>query len=250
LKSITDFPFEQKRAGPPICIVLGECDRSPDAPPNATLFRPVNKIVFWPTVDVFTLLEVNDAFTGVSVRNVSEENNGTFTNVRREFRVMNSSNLAISLEIGNVASPAQPVYSSPCTEDSCFIVPFFTGIVEVDGNVVKGVSWDDAGCFNCDGAACIEGFCGINTWQQCAGPNSGGKFDCDIKVYLGWFGGDARGNYLTSAGQRFSAFRSYSLASAYDAAAQTVAAERPRFPTELPNQFDGDNFDDGTETLP
>jgi hypothetical protein len=247
LKAITDFPFESKRSGPPVCIVIGQCDyRNPDAPPNATLFQPLYKIVFWPKCDVFTLLEINDAFINHTVRRVTVDNNGTLTNQTVFDYVMNNTSLAISIEIGQVTSTPQPIYSFPCTDESCFTVPFFTAIAEVDGNYVKGITWDDAGCFNCDGAACIEGFCGINTWSQCNhGPDKeGGSFDCDIKVYFGWFGADSRGNYLTSAGQRFSAFRSYSLATAYDSAAATIAAEKPSFPSDLPNQFDGTNFDD------
>jgi hypothetical protein len=202
------------------------------------------KIVFWPRVDIFTLLEINDIFFNYTVLREAYNNNGTLFNDTRRVYIMNNTQLAISIEMGTVASAPKPIFSFPCNDDSCYVVPFFTAIVEVDSNYVRSITWDDAGCFNCGDAACIEGFCGVNRGTQCyRGPEgAGGNFDCDIKVYLGWFGADSAGTYLTSAGQRLSAFRSYSVASAYDSAAATIAAERPQFPTDLPNQFDGTDF--------
>ena len=56
--------------------------------------------------------------------------------------------------------------------------------------------------------------------------------DCDLKIYVSWFGTDKDGNYLISAGKRLSAFRSWSLKSAYESASQTLKDNQPD-----PDQF-------------
>jgi hypothetical protein len=41
---------------------------------------------------------------------------------------------------------------------------------------------------------------------------------CDLKVFVVWTGSDARGNYLTSVNKRFSRFRQFNIATAYQSA--------------------------------
>ena len=55
-------------------------------------------------------------------------------------------------------------------------------------------------------------------------------------MYLGWYGTDVNGRYLTSAGKRFSNFRSYSANAAAQSAANTAQANSPAF-GNLPNPF-------------
>jgi len=229
-----DFPFQRRDTSPPICFVFGECDQSPQ--PNATYFTPLWKIAFWPQQDIFTLLQVFNAFSNGQF-NLTY--NDTFGHQQFEkVQLMNSTKLAMQIEIGDKTTGAQPFYSFPCEPENpqvgCSIVPFFTAIITVDGRRATSIAWDNAGCFSCNGPACISGpgssFCGIDYNSRCLGPNTDGTTDCDPKVYLGWFGQDSNGAYLTSAGQRLSAFRSYSLAAAYNSAADTAQSAAPSFP--------------------
>lgn len=80
-------------------------------------------------------------------------------------------------------------------------------------------------------ADCIDGFCG-----QPIGECGGGAtdVDCDLKIYVGWYGTDTSGGYLTSASKRLSAFRSWSVVDVFESA-RSIAIENQPNPDALLN---------------
>jgi hypothetical protein len=108
------------------------------------------------------------------------------------------------------------------------IVPFYTFIIQLGDGFVSGLTWDD-GCYGCEGNSeetCVADAdgnamgCAIAE-AKCSQTNADTQLpevDCDLKMYLGWFGTDVLGNYLTSAGKRLSRFRGASLKGAFDTA--------------------------------
>jgi len=184
------------------------------------------KILFYPTVDEFSMLKIDGSWTHPSL--------------------MRWRDMEIRLEVGKIFSPWQRVFST----DMQFVVPFLTAIIELNDGAPVQITWDQS-CVNCDGGQCISGnFCGVpynvtgqNTDGICygrVGATDDATTDCDLKIYLGWFGSDSSSNYLVSAGQRYSAFRKYSAKGAYDSAATTFDQTRPKLPTDLPNEFSQD----------
>jgi len=133
----------------------------------------------------------------------------------------------LQVEAGGMASEPVTWHSGNNT------VPFFTLVISLNNGAIESMEWD-RGCFGCIGAssACsAERFC---TELYCEQPNAQGQpRNCDVKVYVAWIGTDSRGTFMTSAGQRFSNFRSYSINRLYQ---NTV--------TEITDSFDGSG--DGT----
>jgi len=110
--------------------------------------------------------------------------------------------------------------------------PILTAVINVDMGVVKNISWDDGCYFTDDGVSASIQSCAPNAYsavntsaltdipapanghdtaltkQSCDGnaPNF-----CDLAVYVAWVGRDSAGNYMGSAGRRFSIFRNYAL---------------------------------------
>jgi len=122
------------------------------------------------------------------------------------------------IEFSGVASEAK--HRRPQDEDSDnYIVPFWTLIVTLDGGRVSKLEWDDGCLGSC--SPCVDSTCGIPI------GNCNSQAACDPKFYIGWFGTDRNGRYLTSAGKRFSRFRSYSLSSAFNNAYAATEAQAP-----------------------
>jgi hypothetical protein len=156
------------------------------------------KMPFFVEVDEFSLLEVDNSFNKAPFKG----------------------NALVQVEAGAQVS------SEVRRTSAGNVVPFWTAIIDVrDGNVLS-VKWDE-GCNGCSGDACIDLFCGVPT-TECGVQK--GDTDCDLKVYVGWFGTDADGNFLTSSSKSLSNFRSYSLSDAYTAAAKTAGENQPDNP--------------------
>lgn len=135
-------------------------------------------------------------------------------------------------------------------------LPVYTMIVSMADGVVTDIGWDD-GCFFCaeNGDDCVKSalnattstlidsdtFVGCrSTADTCYPParplpnatagdggNSTGNATltlspCDLKVFVTWTGTDKNGQYLTSAGQRFSRYRAFGIATMYQSALNLV----------------------------
>lgn len=138
---------------------------------------------------------------------------------------------------------------NPCiygNGSSIYTIPLYTVIINVADGQVASITWDD-GCFFCasNGGDCIPNALDVNTsspitdseeFRGCRQPSdycypastvtTNASIDtnvtetlpqspCDLKVFVVWTGTDKNGQYMTSAGKRFSRFRQYATASAY-----------------------------------
>jgi len=186
----------------PICIVIGG----------------IAKIYFHPQVDIFTLLDV--------VARPAE-----FGNERERFDDLN---MWVTVETAGVAAPWKYRRDQ---QPGGTVVPFWTAIITMDNGRPTGITWDD-GCYGCDGAHCVMQTCSVD-FADCYSPAT--NIDCDVKVYLGWFGTDSNGQYLISAGKRLSQFRQYSIAAAANSAAQTGSNLLPAFQGDFTNVQLGGN---------
>ena len=110
------------------------------------------------------------------------------------------------------------------------VYPFLTAIIDVNGGVVRGITWDDA-CVFCGGTECVENtydYNGTPQNQSSAGQNTRSCFVstedcnallssnssstvCDLTLYTVWTGTDANGIALQSQSYRFSAFPAQEL---------------------------------------
>ncbi len=103
-----------------------------------------------------------------------------------------------------------------------FIVPYWTLIVTLKDGLVDTLEWDD-GCYGCSGDACVDETCSVDI--EAVGCRSAtSTADCNPKFFIGWYGTDRNGQYLTSSGARSSRFRQYSVNSAFTAAYQSADA--------------------------
>ena len=150
--------------------------------PICLLYNNTQKMVFYPKVDEFTLLEADGSFA-------------EFGNVLNE-------GLVVQVEVGGHSTDRKRYHTSTST------VAFYTVIIELDEGRVDDVYWDTS-CTGCSDSLCIDGFCSIEN-SDC------GEFNCDIQVYIGWLGTDSDGRHMISSGQRYGAFTKYSSSELYD----------------------------------
>jgi len=118
-----------------------------------------------------------------------------------------------------------------------YIIPYWVAIINLHNGIPQSIQWDD-GCFTCKGDSCINETCGVNI-NDCFPYKDGSQIDCDLKVYIAWFGTDNNGNYLTSAGKVPSRFQEYSVSSAVSSAAFQAYDQVPNAP-----EFSGNNAAD------
>lgn len=96
-------------------------------------------------------------------------------------------------------------------------------VIILDEGKVDEVVWD-SGCYACEDSNCIKGNCGIPINECQAGTNN-----CDFSAYVSWYGTDANGRYLLSAGQRLSQFQSVSAKSYYDYVSNNLETDQISF---------------------
>ncbi len=193
----------------PVCIVVSYSTRA-------------YKTVFYPSVDEFTLLEVDRSWT---TRGLNWWGDGDET--RR-----------IHIEINGTASELLQARQGPIT------IPYWTITAQTENGVLSDAApfvWDNQGegCYGgCPESDCLDGFCGVDV-SICG--DDVGDTDCDLKIYLGWYGTDADGNYLTSASKRLSNFRSWSLEGVF-ASATSIYENLPN-PQEIVDEVTDSFFD-------
>lgn len=168
----------------------------------------IAKIYFYVNVDEFSLMQIVVPF--------GENTTGAFDNQKMWFQA----------EYSRAVSPMkyrQNPDLTPANEFYGYIVPFWTLIITLKDGVVEKMEWDD-GCIGCKGDQCVEDTCTVSIAEVgCRDPGS--KADCNPKFFIGWYGTDKDGVYLTSAGSRFSRFRQYSVSSAFSEAYQTASVD-------------------------
>jgi len=165
-------------------------------PPIAFIFntfQTTKYAAFYPNVDDFTLLEIQNSFN----QSWLDDPSGNPVYIRAE--------------VGGVSSPWRLRGGGSGTSRTA--VPFWTLIVQATNGVVTALTWDDS-CYTlcANQALCVSVNCGV-AFNDCAGTTN-----CNFQVYLGWFGTDSAGIPCTSADKRISQFRSGSLMGAYNSA--------------------------------
>jgi len=174
-------------------------------PPFCVVIDDQYYVAFYPNVDDFTLLEVEDSFGAPWLD--SPQNNPVY----------------IRAEVGTKSSFWRT--RSQGTGAGMLTVPFWTIVIEVTNGLVDTLTWDDS-CPLCSSSdLCVEGRnCGV-PHTSCG--NAASDDNCNLQIYVAWFGTDVDGNYFTSSDKRLSRFRSGSLAGAYASAltkANNIAA--------------------------
>jgi len=164
-----------------ICIIIGG----------------VAKMYFYPTVEVFTLMQI-----------VQGDNLSIFDDPQMWF----------TAEFSQVSSTVKHRRPQVSGDDSIATVPFWTLIISLSNGVVSSLDWDD-GCIGCSGDSCVDDTCAIDGDRCYHGT------DCAPKFYVGWFGTDRSGVYLRSAGSRYSRFREYSVSAAFNSAFDTASLD-------------------------
>jgi len=164
-------------------------------PPLCLVINGKNYVAFYPDVDDFTLLEVENSFNASWLDSQDEP-------------------VYVRAEVGTKSSFWRT--RSQGRGAGKITVPFWTLVIEMTDGIVDRLTWDDS-CPLCSSSdLCVEAKnCGV-AHSSCG--NNAESNNCNLQIYLGWFGTDADGKYLTSSDKRLSRFRSGSLLGAYDSA--------------------------------
>lgn len=165
-------------------------------PPLCVVINDNNYVAFYPDVDDFTLLEVENSFNASWLD--SPDNDPVY----------------IRAEVGTHSTYWRA--RSQMRGGRKITVPFWTLVVEITDGLVSKLTWDDS-CPLCETSdLCVEERnCGV-VHSSCG--NSVDSNNCNLQIYLAWFGTDVDGKYMTSSDKRLSRFRSGSLRGAYDSA--------------------------------
>jgi len=168
------------KMSPPICVVIDD----------------KNYVCFYPNVDDFTLLEVENSFNTPWLDSPSNDP------------------VYVRVEVGAKTSFWRT--RSQGTGAAKLTVPFWTIVIEMTNGLVDRLTWDDS-CPLCESSdLCVsEKNCGV-AHSSCG--NTVSDNNCNLQIYVGWFGTDVNGEYMTSSDKRLSRFRSGSLRGAYDSA--------------------------------
>jgi hypothetical protein len=199
-----EHTYAYKQNSHPLCMVINN----------------QSKAVFYPSVDVFTLLEIKNSW-GVTV------GNNTFFHV--ELPGWRTTDVYVSKKT-NVLVSNQWVGQQ-------VTAPFLTILITLSAGQVAGVEFDpDSSCSTdtrctADPSLCLDNaFCGVASSQcvtstsSCSNTTVGVScFDCNLKIYVAWQGTDSNGRYMSSTGARQSQFRAYGVAAAWGAAAASVS---------------------------
>jgi len=189
----------------PICLLLVN--------PNGT----AHKMLFYPTVDYFTLLDMAATF--------GYANTSLFTANYSTTHPTDVPNL-LYVQIGNLTS--SPMHQSwSATDGTTLVAPYFQIVINLKAGALSSLSWDTT-CAPCSSNLCSpNGICGVKT-SDCD-VFSGGSTNCDLKVYVAWSGYDASGRFLFSQDEVLSNFVQYSVTSAAQNLASTTAQTFPQF---------------------
>eukprot|EP00462_Mataza_sp_D1_P001702 CAMPEP_0175092840 /NCGR_PEP_ID=MMETSP0086_2-20121207/2678_1 /TAXON_ID=136419 /ORGANISM="Unknown Unknown, Strain D1" /LENGTH=238 /DNA_ID=CAMNT_0016365731 /DNA_START=46 /DNA_END=762 /DNA_ORIENTATION=+ len=192
LCNLTEYAYTAgEEMDPPLCFVIND--------DVFTLLSPV--------VDDFTLLRLAGSYKNPLVDKSNLDQSG-LNHVRLEATGLTST---------------YKTRSRGSQLSNRYYVPFWTAIIELRDGFVQSINWDD-GCWGCDreSAACLDKTCSVPHSECFDESTRSGAVNCDVKVYVGWFGTDKNGKYLTSAGKRLSRFRSTSLQDLFNAASDIV----------------------------
>jgi len=182
----------------PFCLKFSNANSDSDT--------PYYYYYFGTRVDMFTLVTLKFSNLGESTADVNNTDDLTWTP---------NTDIGVQFEAGNKTT--QTLFARRLPKDSTgnytgdvFIFTQVSVVVLLDQGKVDEVIFD-TGCYSCPEDRCIDGNCAIRQDECQAGT---GK--CDFSIYVSWYGTDAKGRYLLSAGERLSQFQSTSANTYYN----------------------------------
>jgi hypothetical protein len=217
------YDLVKGKTSPPICIVYGGGNR-------------LNKMRFYPKVDQFALLTIQDSFNSTTGYQQLGHLGTTFQLELNGIQSPYRHRYGVATEFSCLEDPTNP--SAPCVGQNaatCLVVPFHTIVIRVDQGVIQEIKWDDDDSL-CDNDHSVDGNCGIDI-NTCHASESYGKentatsTDCDFKIYVSWSGTDKEGTFLSSSQRRLSQFRQWSLSAVYNQASNFNTGDLPTIPT-------------------
>jgi hypothetical protein len=171
-----------------------------------------HRIIFFPTVDEFSMLEVADSY-GNPIIDPPVTNANTVNTPEDLFNINYYADMQVQVEAGGMASmPKRRLKLNPSTNKFDAVVPFWTVVIRLRDGKVTEIKWDD-GCFTCGKNLCVDDFCAVPRESYCIKPGTADEStkECDVKIYVAWIGTDRNGEYLTSASKRMSRFESFGI---------------------------------------
>eukprot|EP00483_Globobulimina_turgida_P001596 UN01598 len=163
----------------------------------ATGSAPYTNFYYFGTrVDLYTLVTISGS-------NLGETSDGTLN-----WRV--GADVGVQFEAGNKTTTTMLARKVNAETGQSWIFTQLSVVIILDQGKVDEVLWDN-GCYSCGEENCVEGNCAMSHKDCEPGTNK-----CDFSAYISWYGTDANGRYLLSAGQRLSQFQSVSAKSYYD----------------------------------
>jgi hypothetical protein len=198
----------------PACMIVRMVETN--ATGNATeLTNSTFRMLYPVVIDQFSLLEASNSSVHFS----------SLTN-----RFSKTLAVTVQIQVGRFFTPPVPYnWNGTFEPNVTFVAPFYTVLVEVRSGAIAGVRWDN-GCSACDGDECFSDVCGVPEATCSRVGSAATDTDCNFKVYIGWFGTDRNGHYMTSAGLRINQFRKFSIRTATRNAARTTDESTPSLP--------------------
>mmetsp|Transcript_74477 Transcript_74477/g.91514 ORF Transcript_74477/g.91514 Transcript_74477/m.91514 type:complete len:232 (+) Transcript_74477:32-727(+) len=186
----SDDIFTKNEKSPLICLQFDGLSSDADPTYDGPFSAGSGQLYFLSqTVDLFTL----NQFNGSSLHRDQWSGN---------------ENGKITIEAGGINSTSRQINTN-LDADPLYVTQLTTIISLVDGKV-SAIDWDDT-CAACGDEFCVNGNCGIPR-ESCVN----GDINCELKIYISWYGTDKNGEYLLSAGQRISQFEDSTAESYYN----------------------------------
>lgn len=213
------------------CLPVGESPLVEIGEPCYLCLRFNNntQVVTTPIVDDFTQISVEDSNT------IMPEGTGFYDITDGSFQPSRDNNLhedviTVHPVVNDKVAGFWKTYKKWAAGDgNVKTMTVITAIVLVDEGKIVDITYDD-GCFFCDendASKCVlDTFiqdppsilqnddyrnCAL-TDSECSGTN------CDLNFYVVWSGTDVNGEFMRSAGMRFSRFRSFGVEGLYNSA--------------------------------
>jgi len=169
---------------------------------------------FFPTVDIYSLLQVNGSYD--YFKNLTEV-------------------IEVGVEVNGFANEDQ-LPRTPYLPDDTTVVGYLVLVVTIaNGNVIS-LQWD-TDCSICpDPTQCVDGFC-TNAKSDCEQSQNSTNVppNCDLKIYLAWVGTDSNDQSCTSAGSLTSRLRQYSVDNVYDQTSDIITSLPDRIKPSNPS---------------
>lgn len=212
------FKFHQQLTGAPLYVVISDFQG-----------RPAHKTRFFLQVDRYSLLELGGTAGNADIDVDPFIDNQPID----ETSAIMMNNTLIQVEFGGFTTPVvrrtfippvNPLDVVPVTNQQRRVVTFYTLIIELDRGMVKDLFWQE-GCYGCGSSQNCWREPDVLPWcttqySDCSvvDLSAGSGVSCNIKIYVGWQGTDADGNYLMSAQSSIKNFLQFAVSTPFESA--------------------------------